>query len=349
MGRSPAVGSEEAHTVGAMDGWTTPRATLPLLVLLLVMLALPAMPALAQTPPAGAEGSAAAGTRAEAPSLPSDLPRRDTRDVPLFAGPATLRLSGEDGVYAWGEVRFGAREVRARVSLAPADTGCVARLRLSRKDEVVADEWFAAPAGVEALDTRDLEVDYATGSLALRSDCPSWSLRLVPLDDPEVELVLRERTYRVRGRTLPALRAQTHRLKGEWAGYTDWTTAWTFDWRGAADGRTCSVTRGSVEVEARLTLPRWKPPANVDPALVRGWERFLERLRMHELGHVTIALQGAAAIDDRLDAGLEARDCTRVRKRANAAATRIFERYEAASDRYDEATRHGLAQGTRLR
>jgi predicted secreted Zn-dependent protease len=86
----------------------------------------------------------------------------------------------------------------------------------------------------------------------------------------------------------------------------------------------------------------------VAPAVVARWARFIEDLTTHELGHITIALQGADAIDELLDAGLSAPTCEQVEREANRAASRLHERFERLNARYDEITDHGLAQGTGL-
>ena len=83
--------------------------------------------------------------------------------------------------------------------------------------------------------------------------------------------------------------------------------------------------------------------------MVARWGRFIENLTTHELGHITIALQGADAIDELLDAGLSAPTCEQVERRANRAASRLHEHYNRLNDQYDEETGHGLMQGTGLR
>ena len=62
----------------------------------------------------------------------------------------------------------------------------------------------------------------------------------------------------------------------------------------------------------------------------------------------TIALQGAADIDERLDKGVVAPTCRRVDSKANAIARRLLERARGREVRYDEVTDHGVTQGTRF-
>lgn len=71
-------------------------------------------------------------------------------------------------------------------------------------------------------------------------------------------------------------------------------------------------------------------------------------LRTHELGHVTIALQGADAIDDLLDAGLSASTCGRLERLANRAASHLYDQFAKLDRVYDQQTDHGISQGTGL-
>ena len=291
---------------------------------------------------------AEATTAPTAPALPDGLPRRDTPDVPLFAGPATLKVSGRTGSYTWHEVSFGAELVRTRVALVPDEVSCTVRLRLKGGEELLIEEWSSSASGERETHDALIDVDYLAGRLKVESDCRAWSVRFEPLADPGIAISIEETYYPVRGKSLRVLAAQTDDVKGRWAAYTEWYTSWVYWTREAEDGASCEVTHGETELEVTMTLPDWQRPADADPDLALAWNAFMENLRVHEQGHVTIALQGAAAIDDRLDAGFTASTCTEAGTMAEDAASRIFERYARASKRYDRKTSHGLTQGTAL-
>jgi predicted secreted Zn-dependent protease len=191
-------------------------------------------------------------------------------------------------------------------------------------------------------------VGYARAGLRIDSDCREWSVRLMPLRDPDLAISLEQRSYPVRGESLEELTAQVDQVKGRWAAYSEWLTRWTITTRRAEDGSACAVTAGEAAVEVSLTLPDWRKPGGVDAAVEARWQAFVQSLLVHELGHVTIAIQGAAAIEHLLDAGLSASSCEQAGEEADAAARRIFERYARATRRYDEETEHGLTQGTGL-
>ncbi|MEA2025517.1 MAG: DUF922 domain-containing protein [Chloroflexota bacterium] len=280
-------------------------------------------------------------------SLP-DLPRRSTPDVPQFVGPARLKVSGRSGAYTWDEFLFGAQEVEVRVAVSPEGESCAMRLRLKEGGEAVVDEWFTAESGAKETHQTRFDVDYLAGSLKVDSDCGAWSVRFVPLEDPRLDVTIEEAYYPVKGDSIDELTAQTDHIKGKWAAYTEWYTSWAYWTEEGEEGSSCDVTHGETKVEVSMTYPNWKRPRDAHPAVVETWQRFVENLEVHELGHVTIALQGADAIDDRLDAGFSASTCKKAGKRADDKATSIFERYARASKRYDKETEHGLSQGTGL-
>ncbi len=282
------------------------------------------------------------------PTLPDDLRKRKAPDVPLFVGPARLRVSGARGAHRWDEVRFGAQEAQTRIVLTPGGQSCAAHVRLIEDGQPVFSHWSSAPSGVTEVAEVILDVDYATGRLKVDSDCKHWSVRFAPLPDPDLELTLDQRFYTVRGDTFEELVDETTRIKGKWAAYTEWYTNWAFLSEEGEDLEWCDIVGARTRVEVTMTSPRWQRPGDVDPAVEVEWERFAEALHIHELGHVTIALQGADTIDDRFDHGLTATTCEEAREAADEQATRIFDHYSKLSRRYDRATDHGLSQGTGL-
>jgi len=296
---------------------------------------------------ASSEPAAASPLPTEPPPFETDLPKRGTRDAPLFVGPTTTKVSGKLGSYRWPGVRYGADEVGGTVAVVPDGASCLARLKLIDDDETIADEWFWADSGTKETHQTTLPVGYAKAKLRVDSDCRSWSVRLKPLGDPELPYTVKEKTYTVKGDTIDELMNQTQHIKGKWAAYTEWYTTWFLS---VEEGdEECFVTHGDTGLQATITYPKWKQPRDADPDVVTEWERFMASLRVHEEGHVTIALQGADAIDDRLDQGFSAPTCEMAAQMADDKATEILERYNDKSVKYDKDTDHGATQGTILR
>ena len=298
---------------------------------------------------AGTGTAGAAGIDAVEVTWPSpQLSVRATSHEPAFVGPGSLRLEGTRGSRRWREVRFGSDQVRAVARLVPAGRSCSARLRVMAADEPLAEASFHSTNGARGRINALVRVGYAHGGLRIDSDCREWSVRLVPLPDADLAASIEEGSYPVRGESIEQLTAQVDQVKGRWAAYSEWLTRWTITTRRAEDGSACEVTAGEAAVEVSLTLPDWRKPPEVDAAQEARWQAFVQSLLVHELGHVTIAIQGAAAIEHRLDAGFSASSCEEAGEQADAAARRIFERYARATRRYDEETEHGLTQGTGL-
>jgi predicted secreted Zn-dependent protease len=176
-------------------------------------------------------------------------------------------------------------------------------------------------------------VDYETATLQVDSTCLGWSLSFEPLDDANVPYTLEDRFYQVHGTAFSELVPQMSHVKDKWAAFARWQTDWHFELLDS--GSSCDLTSGSAGVDATITYPRWHPPVDADPAGVARWGRLMESLATHELGHITIALQGAHAIDDALDAGVSAATCPEVERLANAAASRLHRRYNRLNRRYD--------------
>lgn len=275
------------------------------------------------------------------------LRRRASHNVPLFVGPSQRRVSGTRGIHRWDEIRFGAQEVTVSAHTSRGQAPCLVSLRLAEGGDRFVDGGFELDPSASASAEATLDVDYATAAMRVASTCSDWALRFEPLEDPELPYEIDERTYAVRGASIAEILPQTNRLKGRWAAYTEWTTSWQYDWDESDES--CTIDGGSTSLDASVTYPDWKRPSDVDAADARNWDRFMRNLRIHELGHVTIALQGADAIDDRLDARLALPTCDEVEPYADEAARKILGRYNAQSRRYDRETGHGLTQGTGLR
>jgi predicted secreted Zn-dependent protease len=279
---------------------------------------------------------------------------RATAPLPLFAGPATLELSGRDGAYTWDEVRFGADEVRLSATVRAGERPCglflalddAARVEPAATGSLVASEVITSGPQQVTTHESSVVVDYATAALRLIATCEAWTLRVEPMADPDLVYQVEERSYPVSGRTIRELAAQANQAQDGWAAYANWRTDWQFWWLDS--GTWCDITEGEVELQARITYPEWSPPAGVDRRAVARWERFMDNLTIHELGHITLALQGADAIDEMFDAGLTAATCAEVERSADRAATRLHDRFERLNRRYDASTDHGVAQGTGL-
>ena len=165
----------------------------------------------------------------EAGTGPVPMAQQATPDVPLFAGPATLALSGARGVYAWDEVRFGADQVLVTTTTTAGQEPCATYLVLeahSDEEGTLASANLAAAPGEEAEHDAAVVVDYATAALRVTSTCAHWSVTFEPLEDPDLSYRVVDRSYPVVGRTIRELAGQANQAKDGWTAYAGWDTDW---------------------------------------------------------------------------------------------------------------------------
>ena len=94
----------------------------------------------------------------------------------------------------------------------------------------------------------------------------------------------------------------------------------------------------TAQVTITVTVPEWVGEANAGPRTRAEWRRVLKIHRdVHEQGHVRIARAGFANIARRL--------VGKNQQQADALLERVEQQAQAASDRYDVQTEHGLKQG----
>ena len=107
----------------------------------------------------------------------------------------------------------------------------------------------------------------------------------------------------------------------------------------------CRMSRVTVTIVLRTTLPRWDSPPSAPEALRQQWQRFLAAARTHEKGHYDNAVAAANEATDALR-GLQTPTCATFPHDANALFQSILARHKAVDAKYDAQTRHGILQGT---
>jgi len=182
--------------------------------------------------------------------------------------------------------------------------------------------------------------EFPTTPSATRLPAPGTSRTLA------VEQVSIEHTniiyYDITGSTAGELRESMDRLrpKDPYDGnrpvdvYTDWHIKWNWPGYGTDD---CDLSAAVVTYEIKVTLPRWKAPADANPELIARWEQYIQNLVFHEKGHIDnivnnyldmkIAIQGATC------------------STADAAAQKALEPLREFDANYDSQTNHGANQG----
>lgn len=145
--------------------------------------------------------------------------------------------------------------------------------------------------------------------------------------------------YDVSGSTVAEIRDNLNRShrSGGFDGYTGWHVSWNWPGYGSSD---CNLAAASLDTRISVRLPRWQPPQNADPALVLKWNSYLGNLAFHEQGHVQLARQGFA----KMQQILQASTCDEADAKLNA----VLGEMRQADLRYDAETRHGSTQGAKF-
>lgn len=127
-------------------------------------------------------------------------------------------------------------------------------------------------------------------------------------------------------------------------GYTRWSMRWTFNM--TADATGCLADRVTVDVDIRMTLPRWNTPPGANPQLIARWNRYLAALRTHEDGHRYRSEE--VAWDMRRALFRErAPDCRTLESHLNSIANGMLAQLRERQAAYDRETNFGQKQGVR--
>ncbi len=145
--------------------------------------------------------------------------------------------------------------------------------------------------------------------------------------------------YDVSGTSAAEIRDNLDRqhANGGFDAFTGWNVHWNWPGFGQAD---CDLGNARLDTELHVRLPRWQPPRHADPALVLKWNSYLGSLAFHEQGHVQLARQGFAKMQQILHDS----SCTE----ADASLNAVLAEMRRADLRYDAETRHGITQGARF-
>ena len=128
------------------------------------------------------------------------------------------------------------------------------------------------------------------------------------------------------------------------AANTRWQLRWNFRVE-APPGGACRLTSAKTELDIHMTLPRWMPPKNASPVLVKRWSTFADALRKHEDGHRDMAIEAARVVTDRVGAAQPEKDCASLKRRLQRIADDTLQEYRDKESSYDVTTLHGQTQG----
>jgi predicted secreted Zn-dependent protease len=126
------------------------------------------------------------------------------------------------------------------------------------------------------------------------------------------------------------------------------STRWQLRWNFRVEqhpGESCELASAKTELDVHMTLPRWMPPQNASPGLVKRWNTFADALRKHEDGHRDLAIEAARVVVDRAGKAPAQRDCATLKKNLGRIADDTLREYKDKESSYDVTTMHGQTQG----
>ncbi len=109
-------------------------------------------------------------------------------------------------------------------------------------------------------------------------------------------------------------------------------------------GRICRLTDVGVTVKISMLLPLWAGRDLAPEPLRRTWDEFLEKLQMHEGGHVRIIEHFSRELYNGLRK-ISSERCGVLDSRAKAFTDDLSRRQDLANSVYDQKTRHGINEG----
>lgn len=153
--------------------------------------------------------------------------------------------------------------------------------------------------------------------------------------------------FPVRGESLKDVGAGVHgHIHGGYAGYANWNTQYSMDVHKCLFGK-CTAKRISINFQSKITLPEWRSSGAFNANVLPRWNQFIAALRVHEEGHVDIALSEAKTLVAELEAmsPIKADSCNQLEDKVRQIVDIAVKAGIKASERYDVLTKHGELQG----
>jgi predicted secreted Zn-dependent protease len=192
-------------------------------------------------------------------------------------------------------------------------------------------------------------------SLLLILPGPAFALQRASITYQRPGLTIRARTvyYDIRGSTATDMRTQLDQLgpiepaSGKrYDGSANWNFYWHIRYL-RSPGR-CRLTKASVSLNLKYTMPRWQRPADASTTLAAQWNSYLSALGKHEKEHGTIAIAAGKKMTAKMRALAPRSSCNRLEAAAAQISVAEAKRANASEAAYDFRTEHGATQGARF-
>ena len=97
----------------------------------------------------------------------------------------------------------------------------------------------------------------------------------------------------------------------------------------------CAVSRSKVNVDAKVTLPRWTGRRQASKKLGKAWDNIDRYTRMHEAVHVAIAFRFAQRMENELSGLRGLGSCELLKRRAESVVARHLEKHDSTQRQFD--------------
>lgn len=125
-----------------------------------------------------------------------------------------------------------------------------------------------------------------------------------------------------------------------------WNVAWKYQYN-IANG-SCAIKSASTEVKVTIAFPRLQTDAATPADLKASFDKYTDKLMLHEKGHV----QNAIDIAKRIETGIRAlppeASCALLAATANKLGHALIKEANQADVDYDARTQHGRTQGVKF-
>lgn len=127
----------------------------------------------------------------------------------------------------------------------------------------------------------------------------------------------------------------------------DSDTRWQLDgnWNWQPTARGCEVKDAILKIQITLVIPTLAVIPSITGSLLSGWNHYIERLKVHEGGHIDMDLTLARKLRDDFANFPPAFDCNILQSQLQARFDSTSSTIKQLNIQYDNETNHGATQG----
>jgi predicted secreted Zn-dependent protease len=104
----------------------------------------------------------------------------------------------------------------------------------------------------------------------------------------------------------------------------------------------CRVSKATVDVKAKIILPRWSARGSADDQVRLVWDTLSADIKRHEESHALIAKKYARELEDALEGLSRAKDCAAIQVKISAATQKVLAAHDREQERFDRIEGKGF-------